>query len=110
MVSLRHGGHQARRRWLLKRSPLAVLPLALFGSLAVAASPAGASTSAPSVTQAASSGGVPDLGPTIAAVEAEVSSVLATVTNVPLPLLGSVGCVPYYVSSLISGERPYPCA
>jgi hypothetical protein len=81
----------------------------VVGSLAAATAPAGASTSAASVTQAAGSGGV-NLGPTIAAVEAEVGTVVTTVSNVPLPLLGAVGCVPYYVSVLISGDRPYPCS
>jgi hypothetical protein len=108
MVSFRHGGHDGRHGSLLKRSGFAVLPLFMFGGLATMASPAGASTSSPSVTQAASTG-VPDLGPTIAAAEAQVALVVANVLKASVPLVGSVGCIPYYVNGILSGDRLYPC-
>jgi hypothetical protein len=57
-----------------------------------------------------------NLGPTIAALEAEVSLIEAEVSTVvdnvlseSVPLVGSVGCVPYDVTSILSGGRFYPC-
>ncbi len=108
MVSLSSSGPGARHLRLLKRSSFALLPLLMIGSLTAAPLAAGASTTSAPVTQAASSGGV-DLGPTVAALEAEVSTVVANVLNVPLPLVFSVGCVPYYVTAILAGGRIYPC-
>jgi hypothetical protein len=68
-----------RRRRLTTRVSLVFVPIAslmAFGGLAVTSTPAGAST-----TSAASTG-VPNLGPELAALEAQVS---ATLNDVSLP-------------------------
>ena len=97
--------HNDRKSWLVrsaKRSIVTLLPVLTIGSLALAPSAASASTTS---TAAATSGSGVDLGPTLAAVEAEVSAVL----NQSVPLIGSLSCVPYDVTSLLSGGRVYPC-
>jgi hypothetical protein len=92
--------------WFLrfaKRSSFALLPLLTIGGLAVASSPASASTS--SALSASSSGSGVNLAPTLAAVEADVSAVL----NESVPLIGSIACVPSEVTGLLSGGRVFPC-
>jgi hypothetical protein len=74
----------------------------MIGGLAAAPSAASASTSS---TVAAASGSGVNLGPTIAALETEVDALL----DVSVPLIGSLSCVPYYVTGILSGERLYPC-
>lgn len=103
MAALHHNDPKSSLvRWA-KRSIVTLVPLLTIGSLALAPSAASAATTS---TAAASSGGSGvDLGPTLAAVEAEVSAVL----NQSVPLIGSLSCVPYDVTSLLSGGRVYPC-
>jgi hypothetical protein len=108
MVFLRQHGSDSRLRRMVKRSPLALLPLLTVGSLAVAPTAALASTPSPLASQAASSG-VPSLDPTLIALEAEVTAAVNEVLTAPLPLVASLSCVPYYVTAILGGGRIYPC-
>jgi hypothetical protein len=81
---------------------LVFVPLAslmAFGGLAVTTAPAGASTSS-----AAASTGIPNPGPELTALEAQVSASVNDVLNAPIPLLGSVSCIPFDVERVLTGE------
>jgi hypothetical protein len=97
MVSLRQHGSGSRLLGLAKRAPFALLPLVAIGSLALAPAPASAATSAAGTD------------PTVAAFEAQVTAAVDQVLSASVPLVGSLGCVPYDVTSLLSGGRVYPC-
>jgi hypothetical protein len=70
-----------------------------FGGLAATTTAAGASTSS-----AAASTGIPDIGPEVAALEAQVSATLGDVLNAPVPLVGSVSCLPFDVERILTGQ------
>jgi len=73
-----------------------VASLMAIGGLAATTTPAGASASS-----AATSTGVPDLGPELAALEAQVT---ATLGNVSVPLVGSISCLPFDIEKILTGE------
>jgi hypothetical protein len=76
-----------------------IASLMAFGRLAATTAPAGASTSA-----AAASTGIPDLGPELAALEAQAGAALSNVLNTSVPLIGSISCIPFDVERILTGE------
>ena len=93
---------RSRRRRLTTRLSLVLVPVAslmAFGGLAATTTPAGASTSS-----AAASTGVPDLGPELAALEAQVGATLSNVLNTSVPVVGSISCIPFDVERVLTGE------
>jgi uncharacterized protein YggE len=94
MVSMLRRGSSPRMRRLVTRSPLAVLPLLALGVLVAAPSVASATTTpTPMATQTGNSG--VNLGPTIAELEAEVTTTVQTVVN-------DAELVPCVVTALIN--------
>jgi hypothetical protein len=65
----------------------------------VETAPAGASTA----TTAASTG-LPNLGPELAALEAQVAASLSNVLGTSIPLLGSLSCIPFDVERILTGQ------
>ncbi len=86
---------RSRRGRLTTRLSLVAVPVAsltAFGGLAATTAPAGAATSS-----AAASTGIPNLGPELAALEAQAGAALSNVLNTSIPLLGSISCIPFDV-------------
>jgi hypothetical protein len=78
---------------------VAVASLMVFGGLAATTTPAGASTGS-----AAASTGIPDLGPELAALEAQAGATLSNVLKASIPVVGSISCIPFDVERILTGE------
>ena len=99
-------GFRAHDRSRRRHRPTACLSLVLVPAASLiafsgfaATTPAGASTSS-----SAASTGIPNLGPELAALEAQAGATLSNVLNTSVPVVGSISCIPFDVERILTGE------
>lgn len=82
-----------------------LVPLLGIGSLAVAPTPAFASTASPAAQAASTGPGLPNLGPTIAALDANVTALL----NQAVTEVFVVICIPGEITTVLAGGHGGGC-